>query len=144
MAGIGTALLCAACSCVWQVYWARRTYAHWATAGSRNGPRKLAAEATESCCIATRVAMGLQRVWYWTHPAADQEYRDFSKPPRQRTPEFFIAAAAASVTQPAESCRRPPAAVVTPPTAVQGPGTDLPPRQPPTLVHDSSAVQVVC
>lgn len=31
----------------------------------------------------------------------------FSKPPRHRTPEFFIAAAAASVAQPAGSCRRP-------------------------------------
>lgn len=43
MAGIGTALLCAACSCVRQIYWARRTYAQ--PAGSRNGPQKLAAEA---------------------------------------------------------------------------------------------------
>lgn len=53
-------------------------------------PRRLAAEAPESCCIATRVAMGLQRARLCTHPAADQECRDFSKPPRHRTPEFFI------------------------------------------------------
>lgn len=99
-----------------------------------NGPRILAAEATGSCCIATRVALGLQRARYWTHPAADQECRDFSKPRRHRTPEFSITAAAASVAQPAESCRRPRAAVVTPPSAVQGPEPNLPPWQPPTIL----------
>lgn len=46
----------------------------------------------------------------------------FSKPPRHRTPDFFIAAAATSVAQPAVSCRRPRAAVVTLSSAVRDPG----------------------
>lgn len=53
-------------------------------------------------------------------------------------PSFFIAAAAASVAQPAASCMRPRAAVVTLSSAVQGPGDRFAPA---IVTHTGSRLQ---
>ena len=78
------------------------------------------------------------------HPAADQECGEFSKTPRHRTSESFVAAAASSFGTWQHRAGDHGRLWSRCPSAVQEPATNLPSPQLPTLTHDSSAVQDVC
>lgn len=64
------------------------------------------------------------------HPAADQEWGEFWKPPRHRTSEFFITAAAAASHIRLHRAGGHGRLTVTLPSAVQEPATNLPPWVP--------------
>lgn len=77
MADIGIALLCAACSSVWQICWSRRTYAQ--PAGSGNGPRKLAAEVHNLAASRPGLQWACSGCGFGHFRTADQECRGFSR-----------------------------------------------------------------